>query len=44
MPILNQLSVFKHIEVFYKHQRLHQSLGYKTSEQFEAKNAPAIGA
>jgi hypothetical protein len=25
-------------------QRLHQSLGYKTPEQFEAENAPAFAA
>ncbi|TWT66895.1 Integrase core domain protein [Posidoniimonas polymericola] len=37
-------SVFKYIDVFYNRQRLHQSLGYKTPEQFEAENAPAIAA
>lgn len=37
-------SVFKYIEVFYNRQRLHQSLGYKTPEQFEAENAPALAA
>lgn len=37
-------SVFKYIEVFYSRQRLHQSLGYKTPEQFEAENAPALAA
>lgn len=25
-------------------QRLHQSLGYKTPEQFEAENVPALAA
>ena len=39
-----RLSVFKYIETFYNRQRLHQSLGYKTPEQFEAENAPAIAA
>lgn len=39
-----RLSVFKYIEVFYNRQRLHQSLGYKTPEQFEAENAPALAA
>jgi len=37
-----RLSVFKYIEVFYNRQRLHQSLGYKTPEQFEAEYAPAV--
>ena len=36
--------VFKYINVFYNRQRLHQSLGYKTPEQYEAENAPAIAA
>lgn len=39
-----RLSVFKYIEVFYNRQRLHQTLGYKTPEQFEAENAPALAA
>lgn len=39
-----RLSVFKYIETFYNRQRLHQSLGYKTPQQFEAENAPAIEA
>lgn len=39
-----RLSVFKYIDVFYNRQRLHQSLGYKTPEQYEAENAPAIAA
>lgn len=39
-----RLSVFKYIEIFYNRQRLHQSLGYKTPEQFEAENAPALAA
>ena len=39
-----RLSVFKYIDVFYNRQRLHQSLGYKTPEQYEAENAPAVAA
>ena len=39
-----RLSVFKYIDLFYNRQRLHQSLGYKTPEQYEAENAPAIAA
>lgn len=34
-----RLSVFKYIEVFYNRQRLHQSLGYKTPEHYEAEHA-----
>jgi putative transposase len=37
-------SVFKYIEIFYNRQRLHQSLGYKTPEQFEAEHAPVLAA
>ena len=39
-----RLSVFKYIKVFYNRQRLHQSLGYKTPERFEADHAPAVAA
>jgi putative transposase len=39
-----RLSVFKYIEVFYNRQRLHQTLDYKTPEQFEAEYAPALAA
>ncbi len=35
-------SVFKYIETYYNGQRLHQTLGYKTPEQFEAEYAPAV--
>jgi len=31
-----RLSVFKYIETFYNNQRIHQTLDYKTPEQFEA--------
>jgi putative transposase len=34
-------SVFKYIETFYNRQRLHQSLGYKTPDEFEALHAQA---
>jgi len=39
-----RLSVFMYIEVFYNRQRLHQSLGYKTPEQFETEYAPVLAA
>lgn len=39
-----RLSVSRYIEVFYNRQRLHQALGYKTPEQYEAENAPAVAA
>ena len=39
-----RLSVFKSIDLFYHRQRLHESLGYKTPEQFEAEHAPALAA
>ena len=31
-----RLSVFRYIETFYNSQRLHQTLNYKTPDQFEA--------
>ena len=37
-------SVFKYIDIFYNTQRLHQTLGYKTPEQYEAENAPVLAA
>jgi len=39
-----RLSVFKYIETFYNPVRLHQTLGYKSPEQYEAENAPATAA
>lgn len=37
-------SVFKYIETFYNRVRIHQALGYKTPEQYEAENAPVLAA
>jgi putative transposase len=39
-----QLSVFKYIETFYNAQRLHQTLGYKSPDKFEAEYAPVVAA
>lgn len=39
-----RLSVFKYIETFYNPNRLHQTLGYKSPNQFEADHAPATAA
>ncbi len=39
-----RLSVFKYIETFYNSQRIHQTLGYQTPNQFEAEHATAIAA
>ena len=39
-----RLSVFKYIETFYNRERLHQTLGYKSPDQFEAEYAPAAAA
>ena len=39
-----RLSVFKYIETFYNAQRLHQTLGYQTPNQYEADHAPATAA
>jgi putative transposase len=39
-----RLSVFKYIETFYNPVRLHQSLGYKTPDQFETDYAPVLAA
>lgn len=39
-----RLSVFRYIEAFYNTRRLHQSLGYASPDQFEAKHAPASAA
>jgi putative transposase len=38
------LSVFRYIETFYNSQRLHQTLGYLSPNQFEAVHAPATAA
>ena len=39
-----RLSVFKYIETFYNTERLHQTLGYKSPNQFETDHAPVIAA
>jgi putative transposase len=39
-----RLSVFKYVETFYNPVRLHQTLGYKSPDQFEAEYAPALAA
>jgi putative transposase len=39
-----RLSVFRYIETFYNPQRLHQTLGYLSPNQFEAVHAPANAA
>jgi len=39
-----RLSVFKYIETFYNHERLHQALGYKSPDKFEAEYAPVVAA
>lgn len=35
-----QAAVFEFIEVFYNRQRLHQTLGYVSPVQFEARHIP----
>jgi putative transposase len=39
-----RLSAFKYIETFYNTERLHQTLGYKSPNRFEADHAPATAA
>lgn len=39
-----RLSVFKYVETFYNSVRLHQTLGYKSPNQFEAVYAPVLAA
>lgn len=39
-----RLSVFGYIETFYNPRRRHQTLGYKSPDQFEAEHAPAQAA
>lgn len=39
-----RLSVFKYIETFYNPVRLHQTLGYKSPQEFEAEYAPVLAA
>lgn len=35
-------SVFEYIVTFYNSKRIHQALGYRTPDQFEADHAPAV--
>ena len=39
-----RLSVFKYIETFYNTERLHQTLGYKSPDNFEAEYARVVAA
>ena len=39
-----RLSVFKHVEAFYNTERLHQSLGFKSPDQFKTDHAPVLAA
>jgi putative transposase len=39
-----RLSVFQYIETFYNSVRLHQTLGYKSPNEFEAEDAPVLAA
>jgi putative transposase len=39
-----RMSVFKYIETFYNSIRLHQTLGYKSPDQFETDHAPELAA
>ena len=39
-----RLSVFKYIETFYNSVRIHQTLGYRSPDQYEADNAPELAA
>jgi putative transposase len=39
-----RLSVFKYIETFYNSVRLHQTLGYKSPNEFEAEYPPVLAA
>ena len=39
-----RLSMFKYIKTFYNAERLHQTLGYKSPNKFEAEYAPVVAA
>lgn len=39
-----RLSVFKYIETFYNPERIHQTLGYQTPDEFERKYHAALAA
>jgi len=39
-----RLSVFRYIETFYNSERIHETLGYLSPNDYEAENAPAVAA
>jgi putative transposase len=39
-----RLSVFRYIETFYNSERIHETLGYLSPDDYEADNAPAAAA
>ena len=39
-----RLSIFRYIETFYNSERIHQSHGYLTLNQFETQHANAVAA
>ena len=39
-----RLSVFRYIETFYNSQRIHETLGYLSPNDYEAESAPAVAA
>lgn len=39
-----RLSVFRYIETFYNPTRIHQTLGYKSPNQFEAEHESKLAA
>ena len=43
-PADARLSVLRYIETFYNSERLHQTLDYRSPNQFEADHAPASAA
>ena len=39
-----RLSVFRYIETFYNPIRIHETLDYRSPDEYEAENAPAVAA